>query len=120
MRVNLLLQLANLYQISNQRPQALRAVSDAARLAPTHYDALSLMGALKAATGNPNEGLADLNRAIEVDPNMFSAYFNRGQVHEMLGQREKALADYRRFMQIAPQGRPEREIAQRKINALGG
>jgi tetratricopeptide (TPR) repeat protein len=48
------------------------------------------------------EALADLSRAIEIDPKHAMAFYNRGQVEEKLGDRGKAIADYRRALTLDP------------------
>ncbi|MBI4612590.1 MAG: tetratricopeptide repeat protein [Planctomycetes bacterium] len=52
---------------------------------------------------NDLEGaLADLTRAIELDPGLGSAYLNRGAVRKAMGDLEGAIADYTRAAEIGP------------------
>src|SRR5579875_646495 len=44
-------------------------------------------------TGEPGRALDDLNRAVELDPDM-AAFFSRGLVHLHLGQYQQALEDF--------------------------
>ena len=44
-------------------------------------------------TGEPKRALDDLNRAVELDPDM-AAFFSRGLVHRHLGQYQQALKDF--------------------------
>lgn len=46
----------------------------------------------------PQEALADLNKAVELDPGDPGAYFNRGIAHNRQGQFDKAAADFTRFI----------------------
>lgn len=45
--------------------------------------------------GNNEEALAALNKAIEMDPTLSIAYYNRGDVYKRLGQTDLALADFK-------------------------
>ncbi len=45
--------------------------------------------------GKNDEALAALNKAIELDPSLSIAYYNRGEVYKRLGQNDKAMADYK-------------------------
>lgn len=45
--------------------------------------------------GNNEEALAALNKAIELDPTLSIAYYNRGDVYKRLGQTDLALADFK-------------------------
>jgi len=45
--------------------------------------------------GNNEEALTALNKAIELDPSLSIAYYNRGDVYKRLGQNDKALADFK-------------------------
>ena len=46
-------------------------------------------------SGNDDEALAALNKAIELDPTLSIAYYNRGDVYKRLGQTDMALADFK-------------------------
>lgn len=48
--------------------------------------------------------LADYNRAIELDPEYAPAYFHRGVLFYTQGPRENALPDFRRYLELAPEG----------------
>jgi tetratricopeptide (TPR) repeat protein len=45
--------------------------------------------------GKNDEALTALNKAIELDPKLSIAYYNRGMVYKNLGQNDKALADFK-------------------------
>ena len=46
--------------------------------------------------GQYDKAIEDYNRAIALDPNYASAYFNRGLAYEMLGNKSMAISDYRK------------------------
>jgi tetratricopeptide (TPR) repeat protein len=47
-------------------------------------------------------GIADYDRAIELDPNDAQSYNNRGQAHLSKGHREQAIADFRKALELQP------------------
>lgn len=51
--------------------------------------------------GEPLQALGDLNKVIELKPDMVS-FLSRGEVHRHLGEYEKALADFDRGESIDP------------------
>lgn len=63
-------------------------------------------GSLKLLRGDPVAALADLDRAVELDPTYAPAYVNRSYVYNQLRQPQKALADAERAIQLDP-GIPE-------------
>jgi tetratricopeptide (TPR) repeat protein len=48
------------------------------------------------------EAVKDFDRAIELNPHYGDAYYNRGQVRLYLGQRNRALADFKEAVRINP------------------
>jgi Tfp pilus assembly protein PilF len=46
-------------------------------------------------TGKNMEALEALNKAIEYDPSLSIAYYNRGEVYKKLGQADMAMADFK-------------------------
>ena len=52
--------------------------------------------------GRYDEALADLNRAIELDPADAEAIGSRGQTYRLLGRLVEALADLNRARELDP------------------
>ncbi len=50
-----------------------------------------------------HEALADVNKAIELDPTVASSWFGRGLVYGHLGEHERALADFNKGVALAPE-----------------
>ena len=46
--------------------------------------------------------LEDYTKAIQLKPDYSSAYNNRGNLYEAMGQQDKALADYNKAIQLKP------------------
>lgn len=44
----------------------------------------------------------DLDSAIKLDSGFVAARFNRASLHEVMGNRQLAVADLQRFLDIAP------------------
>lgn len=68
-----------------------------------------------------DRALADYNRALELDPNYADAYYDRGilyaSVPEGLDARRRALADFQRYLALAPAG-PHAAGAARAVGEL--
>lgn len=69
--------------------------SDDAILANNHGKALS-------EKGEYAEALQELNRAIQLDPDLAHAFNNRGLVYAGMGEKAKALADYDEAIRLNP------------------
>lgn len=52
--------------------------------------------------GRYADALADLTRAIELEPDFPEAYASRGATYQTLGQDEEARADLARAAELAP------------------
>lgn len=50
----------------------------------------------------PGEGLEDIEIALEADPDNWAFLDTRAHIFEALGEREKAIADFRRALAIKP------------------
>lgn len=48
--------------------------------------------------------LADYNRAIDLDPDYAEAYYHRGILYYTQGPRERAVPDFERYLELAPDG----------------
>ncbi len=49
-----------------------------------------------------NQSIDDLNQAIQLDPQLYTAYNNRGYVNLLLGNADQALADFSQSIEINP------------------
>jgi len=59
----------------------------------------------------------DFNKALELDPNLAQAYYNRGRAYQALGDREKAIADFQKVLEIS-QDADLRQRAQQHLDEL--
>ena len=68
------------------------------------------------------EGLADANQAIRLDPNSATAYIARGAVYRVTGKLQEALADFDRSISLNPKdgaafaGRGQTHLALRQFD----
>lgn len=75
--------------------------TEALAVNPRYVNALKNRGhLLYAHLDRPAEGLADLNRALELAPEDFWSYMGRGAIYEGTGRFAEAEADYRRAFDI--------------------
>jgi len=45
--------------------------------------------------GKYDEAMADIGKAISIDPNYYWAYYTRGLIYEVMGEADKASADFK-------------------------
>ena len=52
--------------------------------------------------GKYDDAIADYTKAIALDPNVATAYTNRGLAYKKKGDKEQAIADFRKALEIDP------------------
>lgn len=82
------------------------------------------LGAMEAINGDPRAALAFLNRAIELKNNLpagdlAEAHSMRAQIHEAMGERPAAAADYDEAVRLLP-GSADYRINRGMFHMLGG
>jgi tetratricopeptide (TPR) repeat protein len=75
---------------------------DCIKKSPNKARPLSNYGKALADMGNASEALTYYNRAIELNPRFYAAYYNRGNAKLNLGDYERAVADYEKALKINP------------------
>lgn len=83
------------YHLLGKPDRAAAAIAEGLRFNPTDYTALMTRGLILAEAGRHEEGLRDLDRAVESAPRSATARINRGRGRELAGQYAGAAADYR-------------------------
>ena len=72
--------------------------------------------------GNLDLALVDFNRALAIDPATAGAYADRGRAYELKGDRDQAIADYRKALSLKSRqlydDKPKAE-AKKHLAALG-
>ena len=96
--------------------KAISLSSDLGQLAVAFTD----LGVDLDAAGNTAGALDSYNQALELDPKMFNAYFDRGLLFEKEGRVENAVMDYRRSLELQPsvQGYLQLSHALRLLNRM--
>ncbi|MFQ3661447.1 MAG: tetratricopeptide repeat protein [Chloroflexaceae bacterium] len=98
-----------------------RAIRCWPEFAPAHYQRGLIRG---RELGEYAEAIADLQQASALRPEWPEPYLQRGLFHRFNGMPAQALADLRRFVELAPEGywRDEagRQIAAIEAESAGG
>ena len=82
--------------------EAIAPLTQAARLLPDHYLTRLDLATVLAAEKRCPEAAAHFAMAMALDPNNAEPYFRRGLMHYDQGQRESAIEDVRRALQLNP------------------
>jgi predicted O-linked N-acetylglucosamine transferase (SPINDLY family) len=69
---------------------------------PNHFDALHLLGVIRYQRGAHAEAIRYIDAALKINPNLASAYNNRGNALGELTLFDKALASYERAIALKP------------------
>lgn len=70
--------------------------------APEDFTARHLLGVVLAQQGRPDEGLAEVERALAMRPDDSEVHLNRANIHRMLGRLDEALAGFTRALAERP------------------
>ncbi len=93
---------ANAYRELRDAQAAIRDYEAALAINPRYVSALFGRGQMHADRERWSAAEADFTRAIENNKAYAFAYVRRAQAREKLGQRDKAIEDYRESLQAAP------------------
>jgi len=88
--------------LANDYSKADEFMRQAIALAPAKALPYMYRGYLSLVIGRGDLGLADFNRAIELDRRVPKSFYYRGEVFRKTGEYEKALADYRAALTLSP------------------
>jgi Tetratricopeptide repeat len=76
--------------------------------------ALTLQAEAMVGLGNPRSALPIVERAIELKPGFSNAWYVKGRIHRILGERDSAREAFERYLEIDPEG----SRADRVLDAL--
>jgi tetratricopeptide (TPR) repeat protein len=79
--------------ILGQLPAALADLEKALEIDPNLARAYNERGQMYLEKANPEKAIQEFDRSIQVQPTL-DGYYQRGQAHEILGDHQKAIADY--------------------------
>lgn len=86
----------------NQYAQALALSMEARRLLPTEAIFFGLSARAHLGLNAPDEALQAWDQAIQLNPDYFLFWLERGLFHEQAGRREQARRDLRRSLELLP------------------
>ncbi|MCR4408006.1 MAG: tetratricopeptide repeat protein [Anaerolineae bacterium] len=93
--------LGNRHADLDEYDLAIQDFSRAIALDPSYAEAYYNRGVLYwREFGNYYRAIRDLTRVIELAPHWAEAHFNRGLAYKLHGDRERAIADFQRYLQI--------------------
>ena len=73
------------------------------KIDPNYADAYFNLGYIQLVYLNqPKAAIPFLSDAISVSPDFVNAYYNRGMANKLLGNKEAALADFKKALEISP------------------
>jgi tetratricopeptide (TPR) repeat protein len=76
--------------------------SNALKMNPRDFQALQFRAAIALHSGKPQMALGDLNELIRVHKSSCQAHVKRGTAWQELGNHEKALADFKKAVELNP------------------
>ncbi len=66
----------------------------------------------------PRQAVAELSEALRLDPQLYGALFNRGVAYQQLREYERAVADFRAYLEVG-EDPYWREYAAKMVEVLG-
>jgi tetratricopeptide (TPR) repeat protein len=100
--VDLLMSRAALALNADEKPLALHLLDSCLTLAPKYAEAWNRRASIHFASQDYVLALADLNRALAIDPHHFKALEGAALTLKELGRKELALESYRRLIAVYP------------------
>ena len=82
--------------------QAYRVFDSVVRKEPRNAEAYARRGFARLALGDMTGGLADVNRALEIDPDYALAHNYKGVLFAMNGIEDQAILEFTRAVELAP------------------
>jgi len=110
-------QLAEIYMLENRRPEALRQLGLALRLAPDDFNAHFDLGGLLIESGRAADALPHLEKCVELHPDFADARLNLGVALAELGQFERAGSEVQRARSLNPDD-PQIRAFERHLDDL--
>lgn len=100
--VNLLMNRAAQFANAAELELSLSILDAVVDIAPQQAEAWYLRAKVHLLEGKPERALADLRRALNLDPNHYRAINDLGLVLEQIGAKKEALEAYRRALKVNP------------------
>lgn len=84
--------------------QGIAAAQAAADLAPDNPEALDVLGWMHLLAGNPSQARLHLESAVRLAPELVSAHYHLGILHNVMGERESARFAFLRVIDLDTEG----------------
>ena len=124
LKASALLLSGDCYADLQQSDRARHAYEDAVKAAPNSADAAFKLGRALHDAGRRHDAIVQLERAVKLDGEKATwaaeADLLLGDAHREGHENDAAVRAYKRYLEIAPMGAPERVEVQKHINMLGG
>src|SRR3989454_6554801 len=101
-----LAQLANFLILRNQRPKALARAQQYVAVYSEDANGHLILGTLQLGGKQYPEAKAELEHALQLDPNLIEAYLQLGSIHQELGETDVAIARYQKVLAFEPKSVP--------------
>lgn len=92
----------SLLQNMGEYESALKQYNTILSLSPEHQDATFNIGTILFEQKKYDEAMKKFELTIKRDENFFRGYYGRGRIFEALGQKQKAIDDYKQCLAIQP------------------
>lgn len=90
------------YQDMKDYDNALKTYEDLLVISPGHQDAVFNTGAIYFEQKKYNDALQKFELTLKRDGNFYRGYYGRGRAYEALGEKQKAIDDYKQCLAIKP------------------
>ena len=107
--------LAMTYKLIGKYDVALDTVNMALDAAPDMVDALDTKGDILLSLKRYDEAESYLTHAILLNPDTGTSYYNRGRAYEGMGDRDRALADYKQAVSLPGAYQKEAKAALQRM-----
>lgn len=94
--------LGKFLQNAGQYDNAMRAYEGLLAIAPENQDAIFNTGAIYFEQKKYPEAIQKFESTLNRDGNFYRGYYGRGRCYEAMGEKQKAVEDYRRCLAIRP------------------
>ena len=110
--------LAGCEAAARRIPAAIRALETANQAEPGNPVVIANLGVLLSDSGRPTDGVAHLQRALQIDPALLEARFHLAVAFARLDRRDDAAREARELLRRLPPDAPQRAEVERLIRAV--
>lgn len=97
-----LFNLGKLYAATGRSDDAIRSYEMVLKFHPEDANVFAQLGGLKLMLGDVDSAFVNLQKANALDGNLSSVHYNLGLIYEFKGEKEAAIREFRRVLDINP------------------